>query len=187
MKVKNKFLIFKLVYTMRHDPYQNDADPQHCLALHVRKEFFLYMWGLFCWKYRYIFLFAGFVSVYRTVHASDYEQILFGRPLVPLHWFFCLVDSCTIPNRSHFKNSRMLFFAAPSLQIVIFCRLSKSIPKYWKDVTWKHCGRSGDDPADGVQRQQIWVWDPGSEIRDSGSEIRDPEKTYSGSRIRVQG
>jgi hypothetical protein len=24
----------------------------------------------------------------------------------------------------------------------------------------------------------IWVWDPGSEIRDLGSEIRDPEKTY---------
>jgi hypothetical protein len=27
---------------------------------------------------------------------------------------------------------------------------------------------------------KIWVWDP-------GSEIRDPEKTYSGSRIQVQG
>jgi hypothetical protein len=27
---------------------------------------------------------------------------------------------------------------------------------------------------------KIWVWDP-------GSEILDPEKTYSGSRIRVQG
>ncbi len=27
---------------------------------------------------------------------------------------------------------------------------------------------------------KIWVWDP-------GSEIRDPEKTYSGSRIWVQG
>jgi hypothetical protein len=29
----------------------------------------------------------------------------------------------------------------------------------------------------------IWVWGPGSEIRDPGSEIRDPVKTYSGSRI----
>jgi hypothetical protein len=27
---------------------------------------------------------------------------------------------------------------------------------------------------------KIWVWD-------QGSEIRDPEKTYSGSRIRIQG
>ena len=31
----------------------------------------------------------------------------------------------------------------------------------------------------------IWVWDPRSEIRDPGSEIRDKEKTYSGSRIQV--
>jgi hypothetical protein len=30
---------------------------------------------------------------------------------------------------------------------------------------------------------KIWVWDPGSEIRDPRSGIRDPEKTYSGSRI----
>ncbi len=30
---------------------------------------------------------------------------------------------------------------------------------------------------------KIWVWHPGSGIRDPGSEIRDPEKTYSGSRI----
>ncbi len=28
-----------------------------------------------------------------------------------------------------------------------------------------------------------WSWDPGSEIRDPRSGIRDPEKTYSGSRI----
>ncbi len=34
---------------------------------------------------------------------------------------------------------------------------------------------------------KIWVWDPGFGIRDLGSEIRDPVKTYSGSRIRVQG
>jgi hypothetical protein len=29
---------------------------------------------------------------------------------------------------------------------------------------------------------KIWSWDPGSEIRDRGSDIRDPEKTYPGSR-----
>jgi len=28
----------------------------------------------------------------------------------------------------------------------------------------------------------IWVWDPGSRIRDPRFGIRDPEKTYSGSR-----
>jgi hypothetical protein len=38
------------------------------------------------------------------------------------------------------------------------------------------------------QLSKIWVWDPGSgiresEIRDPEPEIRDPEKTYSGSRI----
>jgi hypothetical protein len=40
---------------------------------------------------------------------------------------------------------------------------------------------------------KIWVLDPGSEIRDLrsglrdlGSEIRDPAKTYSGSRIRIR-
>ncbi len=57
-----------------------------------------------------------------------------------------------------------------------------------------------------IKLSKIWVWDPGSEIRDPrsgirdpgseirdlrseirdpGSEIRDPEKTYSGSRIPV--
>ncbi len=33
---------------------------------------------------------------------------------------------------------------------------------------------------------KIWVWDPGSEIRYPRSEIRDPEKMYSGSRIPTQ-
>jgi hypothetical protein len=31
-----------------------------------------------------------------------------------------------------------------------------------------------------IKLSKIWDWDP-------GSEIRDPEKTYSGSRIRFQG
>jgi hypothetical protein len=30
---------------------------------------------------------------------------------------------------------------------------------------------------------KLWIWYPGSEIRDPGSEIRDSEKTYSGSRV----
>jgi hypothetical protein len=29
---------------------------------------------------------------------------------------------------------------------------------------------------------KLWIWDPGSEIRDPRTGIRDPEKTYSGSR-----
>jgi hypothetical protein len=34
-----------------------------------------------------------------------------------------------------------------------------------------------------TKHSKIWVWDPCSGIRDPGSEIRDPEKTHSGSRI----
>jgi hypothetical protein len=38
-------------------------------------------------------------------------------------------------------------------------------------------------PKTVTKLSKIWIWDPGSEIRDLGSEIRDPAKTYFGSQI----
>ncbi len=33
-----------------------------------------------------------------------------------------------------------------------------------------------------IKLSKIWVWDPGSEIRDQGSEIRDPRSGIQGSK-----